>query len=90
MTDHDDRQVDNIEPPTTGRIFMSAEYGTVHVPEGGTPPDWAQQTPPATLERPSTSDSKAVWVAFAGSVGIEQPDTLSKAELIDSTKEQGN
>lgn len=36
MTDTDD----DIRPPTTGRIWMSGEHGTVHVADGGEPPAW--------------------------------------------------
>ena len=87
MTDKN-KAVDKIKPPTEGRIFMSAEHGTVHVPPGEPAPAWATP-PPGALERPNESDSKADWVAYAGSVGIKDADSLTKAELIDGTKDKG-
>jgi hypothetical protein len=41
--------------------------------------------PGVQLEKPAKSASHAAWAAYATSVGIEDAEGLSRAELIDAT-----
>ena len=68
------------------RVWMSGEHGTVVLPEGERP-DWAPPLPKPVLYRPDESDKKAVWVEYAESLGIENPDTMTKDEIIALTEE---
>lgn len=45
-------------------------------------------TPQLPLERPDHAAKKAEWVAYAESIGIDLPATMTKAEIIDAAMER--